>query len=162
MRLERTLLFPERTSLWLVLLPSGAISGRQFFCGVEMIGTFGYVILMHYRSPIAWLGHKGKWMRLRHIQGALREHRAFPSLYQPVTWAQVFGLARFVPVQPMRRVIYNNQMRAEQRSFYFGGWFVRKWIMWRTWLYPAQYVDVEASLEASRQESLSTHPEYMD
>lgn len=57
------------------------------------VGTFGYVLLMHWRSPIAWLGYRGGWARLRACQRRLHAHRHYPTRFAAVTWMQVVGLA---------------------------------------------------------------------
>lgn len=70
-----------------------------------MIGLVGYVVLMHRLSPVAWLGHKRKWLRLREIQERLCINRHQPELgLEAVTWLHVLGLRAFKTPQPEVRM----------------------------------------------------------
>lgn len=104
-----------------------------------MIGTVGYVILMHHYSPLAWLGHKRKWMRMRECQYRMRANRNYPEYFPPVRWAQLIGLSEFDGSIP--RINGRNCFKNEHEVFMhlFKGCFARWVDGTKRWLYPNRY-----------------------
>lgn len=101
-----------------------------------MIGTLSYVVLMHRCSPIAWFGHKRKWLRLREAQSRARAHRNYPDYFPPVYWSQIVGLRDFVGEVPEvngrgsprdPRMYWADRQRGK-----FSWWLTG----WRRWLFP--------------------------
>lgn len=60
-----------------------------------MVKTLGYIMLMHWRSPLAWLGYRGGFKRLREGQRRLHANRHYPKYFPPISWAQIIGLNEY-------------------------------------------------------------------
>lgn len=104
-----------------------------------MIGTIGYVVLMHYRSPVAWFGHKKKCMRLREGQRRLLANRHYPELFPSITWMQMFGLREFIGEVPQFQGRYSFSNESEVAMYLMNGFFWRWKRDWLRYLYPSKY-----------------------
>jgi len=125
-------------------------AGRHFFCSEdELIGTLGYVVLMHHWSPVARLGHRGRWIHLQMIQRRLFAARKFPlDGHEVVMWSHLIGHRRFVtPIPVLARVCGSVYVQHPGLSGYLS---YLKWRLafWKTWLGPAQQQPSQAQPDA--------------
>lgn len=94
---------------------------------------------MHHRSPVAWLGHKSKWLRLREGQRRLLASRHYPDLFPAIEWLQVVGLREFVGDVPRFQGRYSFKSEAEVAMYLMSGAWCRWKRDWLRYLYPSRY-----------------------